>query len=306
MSKNFRLGNTPLDALAIQQISGLKILGARLEGNILLAATPDRLCDNSLIFFDDFGLETETEKLDKFKNILILISDKENVQLSCAHLRCKYPRQIWGNLVKKLYDYENLFVFHESKQYQNCEIGRDVKIAKSAIICHGCRIGDGTTIQDNVFVGPYTDIGEGCTIMTGSIIGGQGFGPCRYGKISESMPHIGGVLIKSGCEIGCGSIVDAGTIFPTVLETDVKTGSLVHVAHNASIGMGCFLAARSGVSGGASLGANCFLGAGAMVRDGVCVGKRVTMGLLSAVVYDIPDDSVVAGNPATLLKPLKK
>ena len=193
-------------------------------------------------------------------------------------------------------------MFCEDMQFQNCLLGKNVKIASSSVISHGCKIGDGTIIQDNVFIGPFTEVHDNCILMVGSIIGAQGFGPSRFDGIPESLPHVGGVIIESGCEIGAGSVIDSGTIFPTTLKKNVKLGSLVHIAHNVRVGSGSFLAARSGVSGSAQLGRNCFIGAGAMIRDGVILGDRVRAGLLSAVVKDFEDDMVIAGNPAKEIK----
>ena len=67
-------------------------------------------------------------------------------------------------------------------------------------------------------------------------------------------------------------------------------------AHNVVIGRGCFLAARSGLSGSVEVGKNTFIGAGAMVRDGVRIGL-VLLGMQSAVLSDIKNGLIVFGNP---------
>ena len=49
------------------------------------------------------------------------------------------------------------------------------------------------------------------------------------------------------------------------------------------------------------IGDDVFLGAGAIVLPGVKVGSRVVIGAGSVVTSDVPDNSVVAGNPARLI-----
>lgn len=52
------------------------------------------------------------------------------------------------------------------------------------------------------------------------------------------------------------------------------------------------------------IGDNVFLGANVTIIGGVHVGNNVVVGAGSVVVKDIPDNCVVAGNPARILKTL--
>ena len=298
MKKLLKNGVHPLRSGEIEELTGLKILGRQLTQEIDHASIPTLIDEGCLIFLDNGNSCANLNEINTAKNHLVLINKNFSFELSVPHLICEHPRQIWGTLIRALYDYENRFVFHEDKQLQNCEIGERVRISKSAIISHNCKIGDETVIQDNVFLAPYSIIGKNCTLMTGTIVGAQGFGAMRYGISSENMPHIGGVIINDGCELGAGNVIDAGTIFPTILASNVKTGSLVHIAHNVKVGEGTFMAARSGVSGSSTIGKHCFIGAGAMIKDWVTIGDRAKVGLMSAVVKDVAKDTQVAGNPA--------
>ena len=50
------------------------------------------------------------------------------------------------------------------------------------------------------------------------------------------------------------------------------------------------------------IGDDCWLGGGVTVCPGVTIGNRVIVGAGSVVTHDIPDDVVVAGNPAKIIK----
>lgn len=54
------------------------------------------------------------------------------------------------------------------------------------------------------------------------------------------------------------------------------------------------------------IGNNCYFGAGSIVMGPVRIGNNVIIGAGSIVTKDIPDNCVVAGNPAKVIKTLQK
>ena len=50
------------------------------------------------------------------------------------------------------------------------------------------------------------------------------------------------------------------------------------------------------------IGEDCWLGGGVIVCPGVTIGNRVIVGAGAVVTHDIPDDVVVAGNPAKIIR----
>lgn len=54
------------------------------------------------------------------------------------------------------------------------------------------------------------------------------------------------------------------------------------------------------------IGHNCWLGAGAIILPGVTIGDNVVVGAGSVVTKDLPDNVVVAGNPARVIRVLEE
>lgn len=50
------------------------------------------------------------------------------------------------------------------------------------------------------------------------------------------------------------------------------------------------------------IGDNCFIGIRAFIMPGVKIGNEVIVGSMSVVTKDVPSNSIVAGNPARIIK----
>jgi serine O-acetyltransferase len=104
-------------------------------------------------------------------------------------------------------------------------------------------------------------------------------------------------------------------IYPNTLGPGFRiyhTGDLVHVKQNCIIGKNCTL--FPGVVIGnkhleaddsfVTAGDNCYIGLGAKIFGHVNIGNNVVIGANSVVLKDIPDNCVVGGIPARILKDL--
>ena len=103
-----------------------------------------------------------------------------------------------------------------------------------------------------------------------------------------------GAIINIGAVVGEGSMIDMGAVL----------GGRATVGKNCHIGAGAVLA---GVIEPASakpvtIGDGTLVGANAVVIEGVQVGRNCVVAAGAVVIDDIPDNMVVAGCPAKIIK----
>jgi acetyltransferase-like isoleucine patch superfamily enzyme len=104
--------------------------------------------------------------------------------------------------------------------------------------------------------------------------------------------------------IGDRVFVNCGTVLISVLEItlgdDVALANEVYIMDSNSHGV----EGRPHVEAPVVIGNGTWVGARAMVLPGVTIGKRVVVAAGSVVTRDVPDDVLVAGNPARVVRPL--
>lgn len=188
----------------------------------------------------------------------------------------------------------------ETKIPPNTTIGQNV------VIEDGCIIGDNCIIEHNVVIQSGTVMGDNTRIRSGSCIGGDGFG---FERLEDGtplrFPHLGRVLIGSNVEIGANNTIARGTMSDTIISDNVKTDNQVHIAHNCFIGENALITAAAELSGGVKIGVNCWIGPNATLIQKITIGDGAFIGIGAVVTKNVAEYTLVAGNPAKIIKNLK-
>ncbi len=103
---------------------------------------------------------------------------------------------------------------------------------------------------------------------------------------------------------GLGNYVQEGVIVQA--EVVVGDNSSIHmnslVGHESIIGSSVFIAHAVSISGCCTIGDGCFIGTNATVLPRIKIGKWTTVGAGAVVTKDVPDYSVIVGNPGKILR----
>ncbi len=114
-------------------------------------------------------------------------------------------------------------------------------------------------------------------------------------------------VVSPSAEVGHGPTIMAAA----VVNAGARLGDDVIVNTSAVVEHDCVLADHVHVATGALLasavhvGEGAHVGVGASVRQGIRIGERAIVGAGAVVVADVPDDVVVVGVPARVLRKVK-
>src|SRR4030095_4248053 len=156
---------------------------------------------------------------------------------------------------------------------QFCVIAPDVKLGQGVVIYHfvnlyGCEIGDGTKIGSFVEVQKGVSLGRNCKVSSHTFI-------CE------------GVTIEDEVFIGHGvNFINDNYPRATSAGGGLQTES-------------DWLFIPTIVKRGASIGT------GVTILGGVQIGARAIVGAGSVVTKNVPDDVIVAGNPAKVIRKIE-
>jgi UDP-3-O-[3-hydroxymyristoyl] glucosamine N-acyltransferase len=156
-------------------------------------------------------------------------------------------------------------------------------------------------VHRSAIIGEKVQLGHGCIIRSGVVIGESGFG-FAYDENNNpiSFLHTGGVVIGDYVGIWPNCTIMRGTVDDTIIHDHVKIDAMCHIGHNCEIGKGTCIAACTELSGSVKIGEYAWVGPSCCFAQKVKIGKMALIGIGSNVIDDIPDYAVVAGNPAKI------
>lgn len=106
-------------------------------------------------------------------------------------------------------------------------------------------------------------------------------------------------VVPYSTKIGKGSKFAYGAI-GVVLHSQTIIGEKVIIGQGVTIGR------QLDPDGIPKIGNNVYISAGARILGGITIGNNVIIGANSVVIKDVPDNSIVAGVPAKIIKTVDK
>jgi len=175
------------------------------------------------------------------------------------------------------------------------------------------KIGEGTVVQPNVFIGHHVQIGKNClihanvsiydnvvigdnvVIHANTVLGADAFYFKNRGTQREKLWSTGSIEIANDVEIGAGCTIDKGVSGVTYIGRGTKIDNQVQIGHDTVVGELCLFAAQVGVSGCVKIGNNVTLWGQVGVTSGIEIGDNVVVMGKAGVSKTLAADTTYAG-----------
>ncbi len=112
--------------------------------------------------------------------------------------------------------------------------------------------------------------------------------------------------LSHGCILGEGAIICAGSIIAT--KTTIGNHVIINrgclIGHHNSIGDYVTISPGANIAAKVHIGNSTYIGMGAIILDGISIGSNSIVGAGALVTRDVPDNVLVMGLPAKIVKNL--
>ncbi|MBR3087274.1 MAG: UDP-3-O-(3-hydroxymyristoyl)glucosamine N-acyltransferase [Kiritimatiellae bacterium] len=206
-------------------------------------------------------------------------------------------------------------------------LGANVHVGPFTVIEGGARIGDGSVVEAQCFIGEDVEIGAGAHLYPGVkirervrigarfiahcgvVIGSDGFGysidilPGGVPQI-EKIPQVGIVKIGDDVEIGSNTTIDRARFGETRIGNCVKIDNLVQIGHNVRIGDFSGVIAQAGIAGSTTVGSGVRIWAQAGLSGHLHIGDGAQVGPQCGLSRDVAPGEYVIGTPQQSMREL--
>jgi UDP-3-O-[3-hydroxymyristoyl] glucosamine N-acyltransferase len=178
------------------------------------------------------------------------------------------------------------------------------------------KIGKGTIVQPNCFIGNNVVIGNNCTIHSnvsiydGTIIGNNviihantvlGASAFYYKKRPEGFDQLlsgGNVVIENNVDIGASCTIDKGVTASTTIKEGTKIDNLVQIGHDTIIGKKCLIASQVGIAGCTVIEDEVTIWGQVGITSGVTIGTKAVISAKAGVSKSLEGNKSYFGIPA--------
>lgn len=224
--------------------------------------------------------------------------------------------QILMNLYNEMKQTKRSEIEQPTNIHTSTTLGENVYVGAFSYLSEKVKVGDGTQIYPQVFIGKNVKIGKNCTIYSGvriydycvigdnciihsnSVIGSDGFGFQPTAEGFQKIPQLGNVVLENNVEIGSNCTIDRGTIGSTIIGQGTKIDNLIQIAHNVKIGKHNVIAAQAGIAGSTIIGDWNQIGGQTGIVGHIKIGNQVKIQAQSGVNNSVQDGEILYGSPA--------
>ncbi|MDY0102545.1 MAG: UDP-3-O-(3-hydroxymyristoyl)glucosamine N-acyltransferase [Lentimicrobium sp.] len=209
-------------------------------------------------------------------------------------------------------------IFHEDPFAAYVSLVKKFRPFEKAVstISLSAKIGEGTIVQPNAFIGNHVTIGKNCIIHanvsiydhsvigdnviihSGSVIGADAYYFQRKPEGYRKFESCGRVVISDNVEVGALCSIDKGVSGDTFIGKGTKFDNHVQVGHDTYIGNHCLIGAHCAIAGVTRIEDDVILWGRVAINKDLVIGKGAILLATSAVDKSIEGGKTYFGVPA--------
>jgi UDP-3-O-[3-hydroxymyristoyl] glucosamine N-acyltransferase len=197
----------------------------------------------------------------------------------------------------KLVNHFRPFVSQQHAVNMNAKIGEGTVIQPNVFIGNNVVIGKNCLIHPNVTIYDHTVIGDNVVIHAGAVLGADAFYFKRLPEGYDKMTSCGRVVIKDNVEIGACCTIDKGVTGDTTIGKGTKLDNQVHIGHDTVVGENCLFAAQVGVAGVVKIENDVILWGQVGVQKDLVIGEGAIVLGQSGVPKSLEGGKTYFGSP---------
>jgi len=188
-------------------------------------------------------------------------------------------------------------------------------ISSEESISNSARIGKGTIIQPNVFIGNNVKIGENClihpnvtiydncvignhvTIHANTVLGADAFYYKNRSTGFDKLVSGGRVVLEDYVDLGASCTIDKGVTGDTTIKEGSKIDNQVHVGHDTVIGRKCLIASQTGIAGCVIIEDEVTIWGQVGTNSGITIGKGAVILGQTGVTKSVEGGKTYFGTP---------
>ncbi len=179
----------------------------------------------------------------------------------------------------------------------SAKIGEGSVIQPNTFVGNNVVIGKNCLIHSNVSIYDHTVIGDNVVIHAGTILGADAF---YYKKRETGFDQLisgGRVVIENNVGIGALCTIDKGVTGDTTIGEGTKIDNQVHVGHDTVIGKKCLIASQTGIAGCVIIEDEVTLWGQVGTTSGITIGTKAVVLGQTGVTKSIEGGKSYFGTP---------
>jgi len=197
----------------------------------------------------------------------------------------------------KLTDYFKPFNSSNKNVADSAKIGNGTVLQPNIFIGNNVTIGNDCTIHANVSIYDNCVIGNDVTIHAGTVIGADAFYYKNRPEGFDKLKSGGRVVIEDHVDLGALCTIDRGVTGDTTICEGTKIDNQVHIGHDTVIGKKCLIASQTGIAGCVIVEDEVTLWGQVGTNSGITIGKKAVIMGQTGVTKSVPGGKSYFGTP---------